>query len=165
MLSYKSLVRRHEQTFELNIWLQLYKFDLKNVFMSDENGVENITKKKIFFFAVLSPILKFLLSKQKTRLHVFCCSQNCVICHTLSWHCTVPSWCPDFSSASINSTLTGWLLWAMDACLVLVRASQGNRASAFIVLSRAGWAGLRVTHRLCVGLACPSCCQTFLILF
>lgn len=91
-----------------------------------------------------------------------CITMHKIICHTWSWHCTALSPCLGFSSVSINSTLTSWLLGAMGACLMLVWVSRGQSSCLY----SAGQGKLScVTHGPCVGLACLSCCQTFLILF
>lgn len=76
--------------------------------------VELETQKNLFFFSILKPILKFLHQNAKQGCIFFavhrtlfsqCIKTHNIICHNLSWHCDMPSPCPDFSSDSINSTL------------------------------------------------------------
>jgi len=76
-------------------------------------------KKRLFFSAILKPFLKFFHQNRKHSCIFFTVPKtvfsqsirmHTIICHNLSWHCTVPSLCPDFSSDSVDSTLTVWLL-------------------------------------------------------
>ena len=118
---YENLVKRHDQIFELNIWLQLCTFIWKfagNVFEPTENGVANMYWW--FFSAVLNSVLKSLYENGKHSCILFtvcrtmfrhCMKMHTLICLHLSQHCTaLPSPCPCFSQHSVNSTPRVWLL-------------------------------------------------------
>lgn len=88
--------------------------------MLNENRVANIQKKigkknidlETCSQIPVSKLKAWLLSYFSVHRSVFrqCIKMQKIICHNLSWHCTMPSGCPDFSSGSINSTLMVWLL-------------------------------------------------------
>lgn len=72
-------------------------------------------KKKIydFFFAILEPILKFLYQSWKHSYIFFSIHRTVfsqlikmheLICHKLSWNCTVPSPCSGFSPDGISDS-------------------------------------------------------------
>ena len=134
----------------------IWKFPGK-VFTSTENGLVNVPKKNQWFFAVLKPILKFLYQNANRgciffALHRAVFSQwikMCnVTCHNLSWHCTVPSLCPVFSSDIVNSVLMFGCCWAVGALLGLGHSGrQGHSDSC---------ARPHVAQRLWIEHACSS---------
>ena len=144
--SYKILVKRHNQISELNIWWQLYTFNLKNVFMLNENRVANIQKKIEKKTSILKPVLKFLYQNWKHGcFHIFLftglCLGNvskCIKLFAITWVGTVL--CPLGALISAQAvSIAHWQIgccWAIGACPRMSRATQQGKAAAMMAYGR-----------------------------
>ena len=111
--SYKSLVKSRDHIFQLNVWLQLYIFNMKNIFRLNESGVVNAAKDWSFLLAILKPVLNLLYQNRSKSAYFFqftglCLASvsKCTQLFAITWVGTaLPSPCPGFSSDSLNSTV------------------------------------------------------------
>lgn len=75
-------VNRQNQTFELNIWLQLYMFHLKKmqvIYLHRlKMELQIYIKKKDFFFNNLETCSQIPVSEWKARLNIFHCTELCL---------------------------------------------------------------------------------------
>jgi len=121
--SAKRGLKRHDQIFELNIWLQLYTFHLKFFRLCIYVYWKWSCKHKLMtFFVILKPILKLLYESGRhgciffavhTTVFGQCTKMHKIICHNLSKHCTAPSSYFDFSPDNADCTplFSCWDRW------------------------------------------------------
>jgi len=150
-------MKRHGQIFD---WIS----DCNSIYIPFENSqimylywlkMElEIYQKINDFFSSVATCSQIPLSKQKCGWNFFVCRlvfSQCIkiheiICHNLSWLCTVPSLCPGFSWALLIAHR-----WFGCCCVTgLVWAAQWGRASTMIAQGRR-WDAMQA-----VGAACGS---------